>query len=263
MYKPLITVAMPVFNAGVFLKPALNSIINQTYTNWELIIIDDGSSDGCLDNLPELDDSRIKVYRDGKNKGIAPRLNEIIDLAKGEFIARMDSDDISHPQRFELQLGKLQCQPELDLVSARAVTINKQNIITGELPFRETHDEICAKPWLGFYMPHPTWMGRLVWFKKYRYKVPQSYYSEDCELLLRSYESSKFACLPEILFEYRMKNKINWKSQLKARSAVLKLQTSHFYNQGHYLYMVLSSVAFILRITLDFFKVVKQLLNKT
>ena len=263
MQTPLITIAMPVFNAGNFLKPALLSIINQTYSNWELILIDDGCTDGCFEDLPKLIDLRIKVLRDGKNKGIAIRLNEAIDLAKGEFFARMDSDDLSHPQRFELQLKKLQSQPELDLIATRAVTINKQNIITGELPFRETHDEICARPWRGFYIPHPTWMGRLVWFKKYKYKVPQSYYSEDCELLLRSYESSKFACLPEILFEYRIKNKINWKSQLKARRAVLKLQISHFYNQRHYLYMVLSSLAFILRITLDFFKVVKQLLNKT
>ena len=59
MHKPLITVAMPVFNAGKFLRPALLSIINQTYTHWELIIIDDGSTDGCLDDLPELNDSRI------------------------------------------------------------------------------------------------------------------------------------------------------------------------------------------------------------
>lgn len=259
---PLISVAMPVYNAGEYLADAVNSIIAQTYTNWELFIIDDGSTDNAIDSIKLIKDVRIKILKDGLNKGLAARLNQAIGLAKGQYFARMDQDDISMPERFKMQIDALEANPNLDLIASRALTINSKSKVIGQLPFALTHQQICAKPWRGFYMPHPTWMGRLDWFKKYKYKVPQSYYSEDFELLLRSYESSNFACLPEILFEYRIKDKINWKNQLKARRAVLKLQTSHFYNQGQYLSMVLSSLVFTLRVALDFFKVVKQLLSK-
>ena len=261
-FSPLITVAMPIYNAGEYLVEAVNSIVAQTYTNWELYVIDDGSTDNSIDSIKLIKDERIIILEDGSNKGLAARLNQAIDLAKGQYFARMDQDDISMPERFKMQLDALEADLSLDLVAARTLTINSKNKVIGQLPFASTHQQICAKPWRGFYMPHPTWMGRLGWFKKYKYKIPQSYYSEDCELLLRSYESSNFACLPEILFEYRIKNKINWKNQLKARRAVLKLQTSHFYNQGQYLSMVLSSLVFTLRVALDFFKVVKQLLSK-
>ena len=253
---------MPIYNAGEYLVEAVNSIVAQTYTNWELYVIDDGSTDNSIDSIKLIKDERIIILEDGLNKGLAARLNQAIDLAKGQYFARMDQDDISMPERFKMQLNALEADLSLDLVAARTLTINSKNKVIGQLPFASTHQQICAKPWRGFYMPHPTWMGRLGWFKKYKYKIPQSYYSEDCELLLRSYESSNFACLPEILFEYRIKDKINWKNQLKARRAVLKLQTSHFHNQGQYLSMVLSSLVFTLRVTLDFFKVVKQLLSK-
>ncbi len=248
MSKPLITVAMPVFNAGKYLRPALLSIINQTYTNWELVIIDDGSSDGCLDNLSELKDSRIKVLRDGKNKGIAPRLNEIIGLAKGEFIARMDNDDIAHPQRFELQLAKLQSQQELDLVSTRAFTIDKNSEVVGELPFNLTHQAICAKPWLGFYMAHPTWMGRADWFKKHLYADPNPYFCEDQELLLRSFAKSQFATVNQVLLSYRVANSINFKKLVKTRVALLKYQFKYFNAHRQYFFLSLAIIVFICRI---------------
>lgn len=253
---------MPIYNAGEYLVDAVNSIIAQTYTNWELYVIDDGSTDNAIDPIKSIKDARIKILKDGLNKGLAARLNQAIDLAKGQYFARMDQDDISMPDRFKMQIDALEANSNLDLVATRALTINSKNQIVGQLPFALNRQQICSKLWRGFYMPHPTWMGRLAWFKKYKYKVPQSYYSEDCELLLRSYESSHFDCLPEILLKYRIRDKINWKNQLKARRAVLKLQISHFYSQGQYLSMALSSLVFTLRVALDFLKVVKQLLSK-
>lgn len=251
MHKPLITVAMPVFNAGKFLRPALLSIINQTYTHWELIIIDDGSTDGCLDDLPELNDSRIRVVRDGKNKGIAPRLNEIIDLAKGVYIARMDNDDISHPQRFELQLSKFQSQQELDLISTRALTIDKNSTTIGELPFKLTHEEICAKPWLGFYMVHPSWMGKTDWFKKYRYADPNPYFCEDQELLLRSFATSQFATVNQVLFSYRVASRVNLKKLIKTRVALFIYQYKYLSKNYNYFYLILAFAALVCRLVKD------------
>lgn len=251
MLKPLITVAMPVFNAGKFLKPALLSIINQTYTNWQLIIVDDGSTDGCLDELPELNDARIKVIRDGQNKGIAPRLNEIIDLAHGEYLARMDSDDISHPQRFELQLKHLQSHGYLDLVATRAFIIDNESKITGELPFKESHDEICARPWLGFYMPHPSWMGKMNWFKKHRYAEPVSHLCEDQELLLRSFSTSKFSTINQYLLNYRVNNIVNIKKLFKTRVAFFKVQLQYFINNRNYFFLMLAVLVLLGRLVKD------------
>ena len=73
---PLVTVAMPVFNAGEYLRLAILSIIRQTFTNWELLLVDDGSTDKAVENIADIDDARIRIIRDGKNKGLAARLNE-------------------------------------------------------------------------------------------------------------------------------------------------------------------------------------------
>ena len=98
---PLITVAMPIYNAGEYLPDAVNSIIAQTYTNWELFIIDDGSTDNAINSVESINDARIKILNDGLNKGLAARLNQAIDLAKGQYFARMDQDDISMPERHQ------------------------------------------------------------------------------------------------------------------------------------------------------------------
>ena len=252
MSTPLITVAMPVFNAGEYLKPALLSIINQTYSNWELIIIDDGSTDGCFDNLPELNDSRIKVIRDGENKGIAIRLNQAIDLASGEFFARMDSDDISLPERFKMQVEMLEADLTLDLVATRTLIINSKSKIVGKLPSALTHQQICAKPWRGFYMPHPTWLGRIEWFKKHRYASPAPYLCEDQELLLRAYKVSQFKCLAQVLLHYRVKGKINFVKSVNTRWAVLKCQLKVFKYDG-LVFNFLAIIVFILRVLKDIF----------
>ena len=85
-HPPKITVAMPVFNGGEFLRPAVLSIVKQTFSDWELLIIDDGSTDGSLETIQDIQDARIRVIKDGLNKGLAARLNEAIDLARGVIL---------------------------------------------------------------------------------------------------------------------------------------------------------------------------------
>lgn len=233
---PLVTVAMPVYNAGKYLRLAVLSIVKQTFTDWELLIVDDGSTDNALQSIADIKDVRIQILRDGKNKGLAARLNECIDLARGRYFARMDQDDVSYPERFVQQLEALQKDSMLDLVAACAITIDESNKATGIFPSAIAHDEICARPWRGFYFPHPTWMGKIEWFRKYRYAKPGPYFCEDQELLLRSYGESRFATVDEILVAYRVRGKINWRKLAKTRSAVLKVQMRHFarLNQRHF-----------------------------
>ena len=256
----MITVGMPVYNAGECLFLAVNSIINQSYDNWELLIIDDGSTDNAVHKLTldgVLSDPRIRVISDGKNKGLAARLNEAIDLSNGKYFARMDQDDISLPTRFEEQLNFLVRNPTIDLLATRVRTIDNTGCIKGELPYSLTHETICAKPWRSFYMPHPTWMGHTSWFRKFRYPSPAPFFSEDQELLLRSYKSSKFASLDEVFLYYRIKDYVNIRKLLLTHLAIYKLQCQHFLKENFF-YLIPSTVIFLVRLIKVLFNFLKQ-----
>ncbi len=255
--SPLITVGMPVYNAGEYLVEAVNSIVAQSYTNWELIIIDDGSTDNAIDHIKLIKDDRIKIIKDGLNQGLAARLNQAIDLAKGEYFARMDQDDISMPERFRLQIDTLEFNPNLDLVGSHVLTIDSKSNITGQLPFASTHKQICSKPWRGFYMPHPTWMGRTKWFRTYYYALPAQYFCEDQELLLRTYKKSQFACLEQFLLQYRTRDIVNFSKSIKTRGALLKCQLRTF-NDDEVILKSLAIIIYVLRVLKDVFRKVAE-----
>lgn len=258
---PLVTVAMPVYNAGKYLRLAVLSIVKQTFTDWELLIIDDGSTDNALQDIADINDVRIRIVRDGANRGLAARLNEAIDLARGQYIARMDQDDVSYPERFEYQVRALQNDSRLDMIAVRAIAISDEDEPVGLFPYAATHQEICARPWRGFYLPHPTWMGKTSWFRKYHYAIPGPYYSEDMDLLLRSYNSSQFSMLPEILFAYRVRKNIVWGKQIKARRAVFGIQLRSFRLNGQWHYIILAALVLFARVLSDCWRLCKQALQ--
>lgn len=254
----MVTVAMPVFNAGRYLRPAVVSIIRQTFTDWELLVIDDGSSDGAVDDILDLDDSRIRIFRDGSNRGLAARLNEAIDLARGRYFARMDQDDISYPERLARQVETLEQRPEIDLCAVRCATINFDNELVGAMPYALMHDEICAAPWRGFFLVHPSWVGKIEWFRQHRYEVPGPYFCEDQELLLRCYRKSRFATVPEILFAYRVRNRIAWRKTFRTRKTILGIQLRNFFGMRQWHYVVLATVVFVARIMMDSMNMLAQ-----
>lgn len=259
--SPLITVAMPIFNAGHHLRLAVLSIVHQTFCNWELLIIDDGSTDNALQSLSDISDSRIQILCDGLNKGLAARLNEAIEKARGRYFARMDQDDVSYPERFLRQIALLQDDPSLDLVAASAITISDDNEITGLLPCPVTHELICARPWQGFCFAHPTWMGKIEWFRKYRYTIPGPFFCEDQELLLRSYCKSKFGATEDILFAYRVREIRNLYRVLKTRWTFLKIQVRYFVSTKQWTHAVLSGCVYFALITRDLWWHYLQKLN--
>jgi glycosyltransferase involved in cell wall biosynthesis len=262
MNPPLITVAMPVFNASGYLNLAIESILNQTYTNWEMIAIDDGSTDNSLAILLDYQhkDSRIKVIS-RENKGIAYTLNQCIDMAKGDYIARMDADDISLPTRLESQLSSFRADPALDLIATNAFLIDEQNKSVGELRCSTDHNSICKRPWVGFLMPHPTWLGKTEWFRKYRYTIPAPYLCEDQDLLLRSHQSSKFAVFPQFLFEYRLRAQFSFVKKIKTRFSLVKHQIKFFLEKKSYFNLALSLLSFIYFCTKDLVTKIKIALN--
>ena len=255
---PLLTVAMPVFNAGKYLRLAVLSVITQTFQDWELLIIDDGSTDNALQDIADIQDHRVRILHDGKNKGLAARLNEATDLARGQYFARMDQDDVSYPERFGRQIDLLQNYPELDVVSVRAITISDDNEITGVLPCQLTHEEICARPWQGFCFPHPAWMGRIEWFRKHRYAEPGPYFCEDSELLLRTYGESRFSTVDVILFAYRVRGKNNWARVIKTRWTFFRIQLHQFIGKHQFSYSWMAALVFIALVARDLARMVQQ-----
>ena len=257
--SPLITIAMPIYNAGSDIRLAVLSIINQTQLNWELLIIDDGSTDNALSYISDIEDVRVRILRDGLNRGLAARLNEAIDLANGIYFARMDQDDISYPERLKRQTEVLKSDPQLDLVAVRALTIDENNEPNGIFPSYILHEEICSEPWRGFYLPHPTWMGKIEWFRKHRYAEPGPFFCEDQELLTRSYRESKFFTINEILFAYRIRAGVNRYKLLKTRRAVLGIQSKIFYSSRQYHFLLYASLVFLGRMIYDFLKVMPMM----
>lgn len=245
------------------MRPAVLSIVKQTFADWELLVIDDGSSDGSLESIQDIKDARIRVLRDGMNKGLAARLNEAIDFARGRYFARMDQDDISYPERFARQVAVLDKDSNLDLVGVRSIAISQGDEIVGYFPYASNRRELCAKPWRGFYIVHPTWMGRTAWFRRHRYATPGPYLCEDQELLLRSFEESRFAVIENILFAYRVRSSIVWSKLVKTRWSVLKVQIHHFVRVNQWGYVLLAIFAFSARVAMDGADVLMQMCRGT
>lgn len=212
MNEPLISIGIPCYNAERYVDYAIRSIIAQSYTNWELLIIDDGSTDGTLNKLKSYQDSRIKIFLDGENKGISYRLNQLIDYAKGEYFARMDADDIMFPERLSKQLELLQADPKIDVVGSTAIVIDNSNRVLGKRGERMSSTSL-KNVFAHALFIHPSVMGKMNWFRKYKY-VNDLQGVEDYDLWCRSYKDSHFFLMEEPLIFYRDPLKFKLKTYL-------------------------------------------------
>lgn len=212
---PLVSVGMSVRNCEATLGVALQSIVQQTYPHWELWLLDDGSTDRTLSVARQFNDPRIRLITDGKKMGLAARLNQATGLAQGRYFARMDGDDICYPERFDRQVAMLGLRPDIDLLGCGSIVFNGSGQAVGKLPLRLDHAKICKRPWAGFYLAHPTWMGRTEWFKKHPYRQ-DALRAQDQDLLLRTHRHSHFAALPDILLGYRQES-VSLSSVLRGR----------------------------------------------
>ena len=134
MSDPLVTVARSVFNAAATVGLAVRSILAQTCGDWELIVIDDGSTDRTREILSRAQDPRIRFIQEPSgNLGLAPRLNQCVRLARGRYIARMDADDVAYPQRLEKQVSFLQDHPDIDLLGTGAVVFKGEGEVSAAI----------------------------------------------------------------------------------------------------------------------------------
>ena len=194
MNNPLVTIAIPIYNAKKYVRYAIQSCINQTYKNWELLLMCDGSTDNSSSIAKEmaLCDNRIKVVDDGTNKGLIYRLNQSIQLANGNYYARMDADDIMCVTRVEEELKYLIEHPDVDVVGASIMTIDSDNNIIG--------NGLMEGRVSGFI--HPTVMGKINWFRNNKY-CEWAHRAEDFELWNRTYKKSTFYAIGKPLLFYR------------------------------------------------------------
>lgn len=202
MTQTLVSIGMPVYNNASTLENAIQSLINQSYQNWELILINDGSTDLTEDILDKFLDSRIIRICDGKNLGLAKRLNQALMIANGKYFARMDADDLSFPERLEKQVEFLKAHPKIDLLGTGALVISDTNRLIGKFRLELSHEKICNNPWKGINIPHPTWMGKSEWFVANPYDESMRR-GQDQLLLVSAHSFSCYACLPENLLAYR------------------------------------------------------------
>jgi|ERR1700733_1541395 len=230
--SPLVSIGLPLFNCEKTIGSALRSILNQTFSNWELLIIDDGSADRTPEIIRSFDDPRIRMIVDGEHRGLVARLNQAIELSSGKYFARMDGDDVAFPDRMRRQVDFLTENPNVDLVGCGLLVFGDNGEVLGVRHVIEKHADICRRPWAGFQLPHPTWMGRIEWFHSYRYNA-NAFRAEDQELLLRTYETSCFSCLPEILHGYR-EDQIILPNILRGRFSFTKAVLRNFFEREQY-----------------------------
>jgi glycosyltransferase involved in cell wall biosynthesis len=250
MTDPFVSVILPVYNGSATLAAAMRSVLTQSFQDFELLILDDASSDNSQQVASQFSDNRIRIVSNQINSGLAYQLNQGIDLARGRYIARMDQDDLCFPERFARQIDFLERHPEIDLVGCRAIAFRGPKEIIGMMPFRSSHEAICAHPWNVFYLAHPTWMGRSEWFRHYRYRIPEVFLAEDQELLLRAYPKSRFACLDDVLLAYR-KERFNLNKPLLARRSLLRAQLMHFIPRRQYSNAALALAITLVKIAVD------------
>ncbi len=200
--QPLVSVIMSMRNSAETVAAAVRSVQLQTLEDWEFIIIDDGSTDDSASIVSACGDARIRLVREATGAGLAARLNQAVGFSRGEFIARMDADDICFPDRLARQVARLREDAQLDLIGCGAVVFANNGELVGELPVGLTHGEIIDSPFHGFPLPHPTWCGRAEWFRRnpYNRKLMKT---QDQDLLLRTFADSRFAAVRDVLVGYR------------------------------------------------------------
>jgi glycosyltransferase involved in cell wall biosynthesis len=201
---PLVTIGLPFFNNAALIRQAVRSVLNQTYTNWELLLIDDGSTDraGCA--LDDLADSRILRRNHRENRGQTARLNEVTRCARGRFIARMDADDIMHPDRIRQQVEQLLNHPSVDLVSTACIVIDRNNRIVGLR--RPPATPMRMRDFLkSSHLVHPSVMATREFFVRNPYDE-RFIRSQDRELWCRTCGNSRFTQMEAPLLFYREDN---------------------------------------------------------
>jgi glycosyltransferase involved in cell wall biosynthesis len=225
-----ISVLMPVFNTERYLKMAIDSILSQTYKDFEFVIINDGSTDSSEEIILSYNDSRIKYYKNAENIGIVATRNKGIDLCSGRFIAILDSDDIALPERLQKQWDFLNANPELVMLGGAMELIDSENQHIGIVRADSPSHLIKTKLFFENRFVHSTVFIRRSILAEFRYSADYKFYAEDYFLWSQIVFKYPVANLPEVFVKYRVHQQsmsIRTKNMEKQRNAIMKIHAYH------------------------------------
>jgi len=196
---PKVSVFMPVYNAGIDLIEAVQSILDQTFTDFEFVIVNDGSTDNSMELLQKFNDSRIRIINNDGNKGLIASLNIGLELCVGEYIVRMDQDDISLPSRIEKQVEFMDQHPEYGLIGSWFQDFG-DNIETKLVCYSSDDTQIRIRHLYQTHISHPTALLRNSVIKAHNLRFdPAFVHGEDYEFWVRMSAYCKLSNIPELL----------------------------------------------------------------
>ena len=214
---------MPVYNGATYLNEAIDSILNQTFSDFEFLIIDDGSTDQSIDQIMSYGDPRIQLIVNKNNVGQSGTLNKGLSLARGEYIARMDQDDISMPERLKKQLDFMENNTDIDVCGSWVQLMGKYN---GIIELETKSEKIKMNLLTNQNLAHPAVMIRKSTLLKYELNYNSTLtIANDYDLWVRMFEYCSFANLPEPLLKFRMHDnqysKILWEQNNAETNRIL------------------------------------------
>ncbi len=230
---PVVSVLMPVYNAERYVAEAVESILTQTFTDFEFLIVDDGSSDGTPEVLRryEKSDSRVRLTI-RTNLGLVPTLNEMLGAARGEFIARMDADDVALPHRLNDQFVFLRQHPEVVCVGGSYVRIDEKGRRVMTISFKQDHESMEEQALSGICpVAHPTVMMRRDSVLAVGGYDDRWYYAEDLDLWLRLGERGRLANLQDVILKYRVHEKSRTWEDVERQAACMTNIVEEAYNR--------------------------------
>ncbi len=211
-----VTIAIPFYNAEEYLPDAIRSVFAQTFQDWELLLIDDGSTDNSLSIAKSIKDDRVRVFSDGKNKKLAGRLNEVTLLAKYDYILRMDADDLMLPNRIEKQL-EIIINDNVDIVTSGVYSVLNNLEIVGirGMNYNSVKFQDILSRKVG--ITHAALLAKKSWYERNKYDETLSI-AQDLDLWLRTSKKDdlKIISIAEPLYIYREENNVTKKKLLRA-----------------------------------------------
>ena len=201
----LVSIIMSVYNDEKYLNEALDSIFAQTIQNFELIIIDDCSTDDTVKIIESYHDKRIRLMVNDKNEGLTKNLNKALKYVRGKYIARMDGDDRSRPQRFEKQIEFLEENPDLMLISCRTHMFGEEDLISD---IQGTPKQLQTMMLIRPVLAHPGFMMRRELIEVHGFQYDETYRSaQDYNFAVRVAREFSIGITKEILLDYRVHKK--------------------------------------------------------
>lgn len=202
-HSPKVSVVIPLFNKAPYIRETIDSVLSQTFQDFELIIVDDGSIDGSQEVVRSIEDPRIRFYQNVQNMGTARIANKLIDLSKGEYIARLDADDIAPPYRLEKQIAYMDTNPEVGVSSGKMKTFGAEDAVW-EIP--QSHEELKAR----ILFNTPIYQGAAIIRRSMlvesgiRYDEQSANLAEDWLFWFNLLDHTRFGNIPDVLNLYRI-----------------------------------------------------------